>query len=305
MDLFRRLKPTHLRLVAEIARRQKLQLAAEALAMSQPAASRMLADIEQETGAPLFIRHPRWMEPTPLGEAFLRHVRVILWEMESLQSEVESLNSGQMGEVRVGAVTGPAMGFLMPALQYVKEQSPRIEATIEVSPSVQLVRGLQEGRFDFIVARLPPEHDRRDLHLYPARSEDVSLLVRDSHPLAGRAEVPLEALRHYPWVVQERGSPIRRAVEDGFVAEGVEVPRNIYNSSSLLVVLALLASAEVIAPQSSEVAEILTGPELGARLVTLNVASRFTVSPYFVITNRGKQLPRAAQTVLEEVLRRI
>jgi DNA-binding transcriptional LysR family regulator len=305
MDLIRRLKPTHLRLISEIARHQKLQLAAESMGVSQPAASRMLADIEAEAGAPLFVRHPRWMEPTPVGAAFLRHIRVILSELESLQTEVENLNVGQSGEIRVGAVTGPAMGFLMPAIRAVKEESPDIEATIEVGPSVQLVRGLKEGRFDFIIARLPPEYDVTDFHIYPARSENISMLVRDSHPLAGRRNLPLEELSQYEWVVQERGSPLRQAVEAAFMQIARPVPRNVNNSSSLLVVLALLAESDVISPQSEEVAEILTGPGLGARLCALDLDQTITVSPYFIIANRAHQLPRAVDRVLKEVLRRL
>lgn len=305
MDLTKRLKPVHLRLIDEIARRQKLQLAAEALAMSQPAASRMLADVEAETGVPLFTRHPRGMEPTQAGEAFLRHVRVILWELETLQAEVGSIAAGEAGEVRVGAVTGPAMGFLIPALRQVKAESPAIEPTIEVSPSVQLVRGLREGRFDFVIARLPPDQESADFHVYPARSENVSLLVRDSHPLASARHVTLEQTLGYEWVMQERGSPIRQAVEAVFLQTGTPVPRNVSNSSSMLVVLSMLAHEDVISPQSEEVSEILTGQALGARLVALDLAEKITVSPYFILSNRGQQLPRAAERLLQEVLRRL
>ena len=305
MDLIKRLKPIHFRLVDQIARRQKLQLAAEALAMSQPAASRMLADVEAELGAPLFVRHPRWMEPTPVGETFLRHIRVILRELETLQSEVGNLAEGQAGEIRVGAVTGPAMGFLMPALRQVKAESPDIEATIEVGPSVELVRGLREGRFDFIIARLMPDQDSHEFHVYPARSENVALVVRESHPLAHHRALPLDAVTGYEWVMQERGSPIRQAVEAAFLQSGTAVPGNVSNSSSLLVVLSLLAHSDVIAPQSEEVAEILAGDSLGASLIALDMAERITVSPYFVLANRGQQLPRATERVLEEVLRRL
>ncbi|NIZ08175.1 LysR family transcriptional regulator [Pseudooceanicola sp. HF7] len=305
MDLIRRLKPTHLRLIAEIAQRQKLQLAAEALAMSQPAASRMLAEIESEAGAPLFIRHPRWMEPTPIGLVFLRHIRVILTELDSLQTEVENLNIGQSGEVRVGAVTGPAMGYLMPAIRKIKEEAPDIEATIEVGPSSQLVRGLKEGRFDFIIARLPTDEDHGEFRVYPARSEGVKLMVRSGHPLAGRRDLSLEELARYEWVVQERGSPIRRAVEAAFLETGKAVPRNVNNSSSLLVVLALLSRSDVISPQSEEVAEILTHESLGAKLSVLDLNRDIRVSPYFVLANRGQQLPRISERVLQEVLRRL
>ncbi|QPM90843.1 LysR family transcriptional regulator [Pseudooceanicola algae] len=305
MDLIRRLKPIHLRLVTEIARQQKLQLAAAELAISQPAASRMLAEIEQEAGAPLFIRHPRWMEPTAVGTVFLRHIRVILAELDSLQTEVENLNIGQSGEVRVGAVTGPAMGYLMPAIRRIKEQSPDVEATIEVGPSTQLVRGLKEGRFDFIIARLAATEEHGEFHVYPARSENVALMVRSAHPLAGRRALSLEDVARYEWVVQERGSPIRQAVEDAFLQIGRPVPRNVNNSSSLLVVLALLSRSDVISPQSEEVAEILTHESLGAKLAVLDLDLEIRVSPYFVLHNRGQQLPRIADRVLQEVLRRL
>ena len=84
-------------------------------------------------------------------------MRVVLWELETLEAEVESIAGGRSGVVRVGAVTGPAVGCLMPALRKVKDESPDIETTIEVGPSVQLVRGLREGRLDFVIARLTPE----------------------------------------------------------------------------------------------------------------------------------------------------
>ncbi|WP_417741995.1 LysR family transcriptional regulator [Salipiger sp.] len=305
MDLSRRLKPSHLMLIDEIAKKQKLQLAAEALSISQPAASRMLADIEANMGTPLFVRHPRWMELTQAGEAVLRHVRVVLWELETLEAEVEHIAGGRAGVVRVGAVTGPAVGCLMPALRKVKGESPDIETTIEVGPSVQLVRRLQEGRLDFIIARLTPEQDSSAFHVYPARSERVTLLVRDTHPLAGRPDLPLEAVAGYEWVMQERGSPIRQAVERAFLEAGTPVPANVSNSSSLLIVLSIISQADVISPQSKEVADILTGSALGARLVALEMACDMTVSPYFVLSNRSQQLSRASERVLKEVLKRL
>ncbi len=77
MTLAQRLKAPHLRLILKIAETGQLQIAASTLAMSQPAASRILAEIEAGTGSPLFVRHPKGMEPTPVGEAFVKHARAI------------------------------------------------------------------------------------------------------------------------------------------------------------------------------------------------------------------------------------
>lgn len=303
MDLTRRLKPSHLRLIVEIAKTGKLQRAAEAMAMSQPAASRILSDIETQIDSALFIRHPRFMEPTAVGEAFVRRARVILNELSSLETEVRDLNKGHAGSVRVGSVTGPGVGVLVPAIHAVKDSSPEIAVSVEIGPSTQLIRGLTEDHFDFILARLPPEYDSGDFRVFPARTETVSLIVRRDHPLAGQ-RATLADLALYEWVMQERGSPIRQAVEAEFLNAGLPVPRQVTNSSSLLIMLALLSRSDIIAPLSEEVAGVLTDG-IGADLVTLDLDRDILVEPYFIIADRAQQLSRAAERVLEEILMRL
>ncbi|MCA0870673.1 LysR family transcriptional regulator [Seohaeicola saemankumensis] len=304
MDLARRLKPTHLRLIVGIVQHGKLQLAADELAMSQPAASRILSEIEAQIGAALFIRHPRWMEPTAVGEAFAKRARVILNELSSLETEVQQLNAGHSGSVRVGSVTGPGVGVLVPAIRAVKESAPEISVTVEIGPSTQLIRGLTEDHFDFVLARLPPEYDSGEFRVFPARTETVSFIVRGDHPLAGRRGVTLADLSGFEWVMQERGSPIRQAVEAEYLNSGLPVPRQITNSSSLLIMLALLARSDIVAPLSQEVAGVLT-EGIHADLVTVDLDRDIVVEPYFIIADRAQRLSRAAERVLEEVLMRL
>ncbi|MGR3804646.1 LysR family transcriptional regulator [Marinibacterium profundimaris] len=305
MDLARRLKPQHLRLIVKIAESGKLQIAAGALAISQPAASRILAELETDLGTKLFDRHPKGMVPTAIGQAFLQHGRAILATLDSLETEVEDLKEGQSGEVRVGSVTGPAVQCLVPAVQAVRAASPGVEVTIEVGPSTELVRGLEEGRFEFVLARLPQDYDPRAFDIQPARFERVALLVHDSHPLAGQRGLTLDRLAEHDWVIQERGSPIRAAVEAAFHEAAVPVPSGITNSSSLLVMLALLENSAVIAPVAEEVAALLTRPGIGARLRRLDVDRPIAVTPYFIIRNRARQFSTAVDRVLTEVLARL
>ncbi|CUH81097.1 LysR family transcriptional regulator [Tropicibacter naphthalenivorans] len=302
MDLTRRLKLTHLKLILKIAEVGQIQIAAGALAMSQPAASRILAEIERETGAQLFHRTPKGMEPTPIGEAFIRHARVVLSELDSLEKEVQGLSTGQAGEVRIGSVTGPAVGVLMPVVQEVRAQAPETAITIEVSPSADLVRGLEEGRFDFIIARIPDLSDSRDFLVHPARTEVVKFLTRKTHPLASAKAIDLADLLCFDWVIQERGSPIRQAVETAFHNAGHPTPPRVINSSSMLIVQALLSSTDAIAPQSREVAELMTSDAVGANLTVLDLAGTITVSPYFVIRHHTRQLGQAAERLYQRVL---
>lgn len=305
MHLASRLKPNQLNLLVRVADTGKLQLAAQAVGMSQPAASRILSDIETHVGAALFERHPKGMIATPVGDAFVRHARVILGELRNLQAEVEGLNLGSAGEVRIGSVTGPAVSCLVPAIQAVKARSPGIRVTIEIGPSAQLIQGLEAERLDFVISRLPPHCNSRDFRLTPARNEVVSLLVRRDHPMSRARNVTLSDLTGYEWVIQESGNPIREAVETAFHTAGVETPENITNSSSLLVVLAMLAGSDVIAPQSMEVSNLLIGPGIRSELDLIVLDERITVSPYYIVQNRSQELTPAAERIRHEVLSRL
>ena len=83
------------------------------------------------------------------------------------------------------------------------------------------------------------------------------------------------------------------------------VPSGITNSSSLLVMLALLENSAVIAPVAEEVAALLTRPGIGARLRRLDVDRPIAVTPYFIIRNRARQFSTAVDRVLTEVLARL
>ena len=300
--LVQRLKPSHLRLICAVHDHGKLQLAADTVGMSQPAASRMLSDIEADAGTPLFERLPRGMQATPVGAAFVRHARFILAEIDTLSSEVAQLKDGTAGAVRVGAVTGPAVGALVPALVSLRAENPGIRPTIEVAPSVTLVRGLEEGRFDFVLARVDPQNDLGAFHAYPGRSETVSLLVNATHPLAGR-RISLAETLPFEFVIQEPGSPIRTSLETAFLASRLAVPSQVTNSSSLLIALNVIAESHAIAPQTREVAQILT--RIAPGLTILDTEETIEVPNYLVLQLRHRELPPIAQRLLEDVMRRL
>ncbi len=302
LTLHQRLKPSQLRLIRAICDSGKLQLAADAVAMSQPAASRMLSEIESDIGAPLFERLPRGMTATEIGEAFVRHARVILAEIDTLATEVAQLRGGKAGAVRIGAVTGPAAGVLVPALMAVRAEVPDIQPTIEVAPSVTLIRGLEDGRFDFVLARIGAEASVRSFQAQPGRIEVISLVARRSHPLAGR-KVSLAETLDYEFVIQEPGSPIRAELENRFLAAGLPTPARVTNSSSLLVALSLVAGSDAIAPQTYEVAQLLT--RANTELAIIETHERIAVSPFLVLQARNRQLSPIARKLLFEVLRRM
>ena len=282
----------HLRLIAAIAEHRQVSLAADALGMTQPAASRTLAEAEARVGVPLFERHPKGMLPTNAGEGLARRARNILDELTDAADEVERLRLGRGGIVRIGTVTGAAVGYVVPAIRALKEQSPEAEVHVDVANSEELISGLLALRHDMILGRVPMRMAPAGLSMQRARGERVQIVASAGHAAAAQDAVSLADLVGAEWVMQGPGAPIRRAVEDAFLNLGAPLPRNVTNTASLLMALAQLRNPVVVTPVSQEVAHLLTAGR--SDLVILPVQEPILVAPYSLITLRDRRLSPVA-----------
>ncbi|MFQ8430041.1 LysR family transcriptional regulator [Amaricoccus sp. W119] len=292
------LKLSQLRLIAAIAEHRQLRVAADLLAITQPAASRMLAEIERIVGAPLFERHAKGMAPTPMGRVIARRAHGMSVEMRDLTREVTALREGRAGQVAVGAVTGPAVGYVVPAIRKLRAEAPEVEVRVDVAPSAALVRGIGAADYDFVLGRPPPGADRGAFSLRPAWHESVSFLVRRDHSLAGRDRVALADIRAFDWIIPEPGTPIRTTVEDALSRAGLRPPPSIVSTSSLVVMIAFLSRTDAVAPMAREVTRMMTRPPVSAGFVQLRPESDLLVSPYYIIRARGRSLSPAALRLL-------
>ena len=86
-----RLKTRQLLLLAKRDEERNTHRASAAMAMTQPAASKLLKETEEALGASLFDRLPRGVEPTPYGEIMSRHARKMLAHLSEAKEEINIL----------------------------------------------------------------------------------------------------------------------------------------------------------------------------------------------------------------------
>ncbi len=301
----RSLRLVQLRLVAAIARLGKLRLAAEACGMTTPAASRMLADLETQLTTELFERRPKGMVPTPAGEVLVRHAAQLVRGADAMSAEFDAHLGGEGGSVRVGAVTGGALAVVIPAVLEMKRQAPLVDVSLDVSSSAQLMHGLERGEFDFTLSRIGPHDYTRQFDIFPAQTESVLLMVRRGHPMAEAGPVALADLQGALWTMQDRGAPIRHALEIAFHEEGIDLPENLIKTASVVAIMALLRDSDVIAVITQEVADLLLSPPYSADLVLLDVRTPITIEPYCVLSPRDRIASPAARRLLELVKDRL
>ena len=114
------LKLQHMRMIVALDEHGQISAAAHVLNVSQPAASRMIAEMEDILAVPLCERLPRGIRLTPYGNALARRARAVLLEMREVDREISDLKSGKGGSVFLGAVTAPAIELAVPAIRKVR-----------------------------------------------------------------------------------------------------------------------------------------------------------------------------------------
>ncbi|MDQ0456142.1 LysR family transcriptional regulator [Rhizobium paknamense] len=297
-----RLQTKHFSLIKAISDMGQISLAAASLSMTQPAASRMLAEIERIVGLPVFQRTPKGMEPTEIGVALSRRAETLIEEMREAMREVDAIKRGASGTVRVGAVTGGALGFIVPAVRALKSESRTAEIHVDVAPSGALIGNLLSGQFDFVLGRIPVGVDARQFHIRYALPEEVDLIVHQTHPLANVGKLGMGDLLHFPWAMQGPGAPMRQAVENAFAEAGTGLPSDVVNTTSLLVMIAMIATSNAIAPVSREVSDLLCRQTTGAGLCRLDIRVPINVLPYHLISLKSRRMSTLASRLQDLVL---
>lgn len=298
-----RLQLKDFRLILAIQRAGQLALAAESMSITQPAASRMLANIEQHIGSKVFERHPKGMKPTAVGEVLARNALNLLRELEETEREVRAVGAGLAGTARVGSVTGGAVAFVVPAIQELKETATGADIHVDVASSDLLIEGLVNGEYDFILSRIPAGTNARQFSILRGRVEIVHFLVRKDHPLTTQGPFNLSDLTDYEWVVQAPHTPLRKALEEALITNNISPPTEIINTTSLLVTIAYLASSNAIAPISREVQELLA-PETGERgLASISLDKAIIIKPYHLIAYKARLISPLAKQLHDLVFK--
>jgi DNA-binding transcriptional LysR family regulator len=298
-DLIARgLKLSHLRLLSALADSGQISLAASQVGIAQPAASRLLAEVERIAGQPVRLRTGRGITLTPAGQALARRATRMLMEMRDAERELDEIRAGGRGHVRIGSVTGPALDRVLPALRSWRLAQPGTTVEVIVATSDQLAAQLAEGRIDFAIARLPGGIPDGVLSFDVMAAEPVSLVVRSGHRLARSRAVAPADLMAYDWVMPGSDSLMRQAVVLKLQELGLPEPSQRLSTASFLLTLALLSQSNSIAPLATAVARTFAGtPNAPYAIVPVDLG--IEVQPFGMMTRAQGDLPPEARRLAD------
>lgn len=190
----------HLRIVQAVSDHGSLNRAAATLGISQPALTAQLRRIEESLGAPVFLRGPKGVEPTPFGEFVLARARTVLSAFDDILTARPQ--DAPVPTVRLGSVASPMvveladrLGFLLSGVPVTVHADHSVRALLEMVASQRLDCAVV-GDYPGYDARLEPTVEYRLIAVEP-----VFIALSAGHPLAGGDEVALEALADEDWVL--------------------------------------------------------------------------------------------------------
>ena len=290
-----RLKTRQLLLLVTLAEQGNIHRAAQVLNMTQPAASKLLKDLEDVLEVQLFDRLPRGMRPTRYGETMIRHARAALGSLNQAHDELTALKAGSFGQVNVGAVTSPGLTLLPPAVAMVKREQPNLRVSLEIETSPVLLERLEQGKLDILVARLFAEHDKSRLRYQALTEESVCALVRPGHPMLGMSGLTLGHMVDAGWIVPPAGGMLRHRFDLMFQQEGLVPPVNTVETSALPFITHMLQQSDMVAVLTADVAHYYAAHSL---VVLLPLPMPCQMDAFGIITRTDRLLSPAAKVMM-------
>lgn len=230
----------HLQLLDLVAALGTMRKAAQAMHITQPAASLMMRELEAVLGVALFERTRRGMVPTRAASAVLDRSRAILGELRA--AAARETDEGEL--LRIGALPRVMLHLMPGVVQRIQAEWPQLRLAFVEGVALQLLPALRRGEVDCVIARLthdvltsanPAEFDQTVLY-----EEGMCLLAGPAHPLARKQHIALAELLEADWILPPARTEAREVFTNTFLRHGLSPPPARIESLSVVSSMALV-----------------------------------------------------------------
>jgi LysR family transcriptional regulator for metE and metH len=176
-----------LKLLSAVADAGSVTEAGKRLYLTQSALSHQLRDAEEKLGTALFLRLGRKMVLTPAGEKLLVSARRVLEDLGSAEAQIEGLNGGSRGVIRLSTECYTCYHWLPPLLKKFHSKFAKVEVNIDAAATADPAASLLEGKLDVAVMSCPPRN--KSLRVTAMFEDELVIVMAPGHRLAASSHV--------------------------------------------------------------------------------------------------------------------
>jgi DNA-binding transcriptional LysR family regulator len=270
--------------------------AATQLAISQPAISRAIADMEHTLGVALLDRSPRGVEPTRYGHALLQRGRAVFDELKHGVQDIEFLADPGAGELHIASATGLSEGIVLAVIDRLSRKYPKVVFHVVAVGLPAQYQHLRERRVEIGLARISEPDAQDDMAAEMLFEEPLVVAAGIDSPWSRRRAIKLAELVGEPWTWPAPGTVTDTLIVEAFRASGLQAPRASVYAEATNLRLRLAATGRFLAVVT---ASVMRFPAKNPLVKTLPVTLPTTESRIGIITQKNRTLSPLAQLFIE------
>ena len=228
-----------LRYFDALARELHFGRAANSCAVTQPALSMQIHELEQSLGLMLVERTRSGVQLTAKGQEIAQRSARILGDVRDLIAFAQHANKVLSGVLRVGVIPSVAPYMLPPLLPLLRESYPELELHVRETQTQILTDELIEGKLDVLLLALPVKHP--DLESIPLFDDRFVLALPKERKLSGRVRATKELIEHERLLLLEEGHCLRDQALTYCSLQQVDTV-NTFGASSLSTIIEMVAA---------------------------------------------------------------
>lgn len=294
----RRLRLRDLHILSSVVQWGSMAQAAKHLAMTQPAVSEAIANLEHALSVRLLDRSSRGVLPTLYAQALLKRGDVVFDELRQGIRDIAFLADPTAGEVRLSSAETMVCALLPAAIDSLSRRHPQIVVRVVQSRTETLeYRELRERKIDLVLAVVSQSLVDEDFNIERLYDEPNCIVAGENSRWARRRKVTLAELVNEPWIYPPNQALIDLLAE-AFKARGLALPQERVSASSLLLRNHLLATGHFVSVLPHSV-QRYNGRRWGLKALPIDLG----VKPRAVaiITLKHRTLSPVVQLFIEHV----
>ncbi|MDU1295342.1 MAG: LysR family transcriptional regulator [Enterobacter hormaechei] len=286
-----------IRAFVEVAREGSIRGASRALAVSQPALTKAIKELEEGLSAQLFVRRSQGVALTDNGESFYQHASLILEELRAAQDELLQRQGEQAGQINIGLGASVARSLMPSVICRFHQQHPQVKVRIMEGQLVSMINELRQGELDFTINTYyqgPYDHEFTFEKLF---EKPFAVFCRAGHPATGATSI--NELLQYNWTMPTPRGSYYKQLQDTF-SHRSQIPRIGVVCETFSSCISLVAQSDFISilPQ-----ELGCDPLLAHRLIMLPVVETLPKAAYYLIQRRDSRQTPLAESLITQFRR--
>jgi DNA-binding transcriptional LysR family regulator len=293
-----RIKLRDLHVLQAAAQTGSMAKAAAHLAITQPAVSYAISELEHAVGVPLLERSSQGVTPTVYGRALLERSAIMFNELRHGISEIASLADPEVGELRIGT-TPPMSAVASAVFNHLVPRYPRMRFELSVGATDVLLRQLRQRDVELVISRLAPSVRDDDLRIDMLFHDELVVICSKHSKWARRRNVSLAELVPEPWVLPPPTGFLTQVMRGAFEAQGLEFPRATVTTSSTYALSVLVGNGDFLAIHPHA---MLTTPNEHPQLTSVDVRLATTRGAIGLIALKDRSLSPVAELFVQSAI---